>query len=82
MHASVGREVQSNLLLGGPGRLVLAAQADDAGGQNLGHLVQALRGGEPVGLHARAHAVDRSDGLRFRSISERYCGLLIARVGF
>lgn len=46
MHASLGREVQSNLLHGGPGRLVLAAEADDAGGEDLGHLVQALGRGE------------------------------------
>jgi hypothetical protein len=77
MHASLRREVQSNLLLGGPGRLVLAAEADDAGGEDGRDLVQALTRGEPVGLHARAHAVHRSAGLRFRSLSERYADWLV-----
>jgi hypothetical protein len=46
MHASLREEVQSNLLLGGLGRLVFAAEADDAGGQNGRDLVQALARGQ------------------------------------
>ena len=77
MHASLRREVQSNLLLGGPGRLVLAAEADNAGGQNGRDLVQALGGGdrdEGQGVHPSgrpAQVIDVLNLLRVSSMINR-----------
>jgi hypothetical protein len=49
MTASPGREVDANLLRGAaPGSAQTRAEPQDAGGQDLGDLVQALGGGQPV----------------------------------
>jgi hypothetical protein len=54
MHASVGREVQSN-----PVSPVLAAELSagpqDAGSQDLGNLIEALVGGHRRGVDRLAH---------------------------
>jgi hypothetical protein len=50
MTASVGREVDANLLRGAAlGSAQTRAKPQDAGRQNLGDLVEALRGGHQVG---------------------------------
>jgi hypothetical protein len=51
MTASVRREVDANLLRGAaPGSTHTRAEPQDAGGQNLGDLVEALGGGHQVGV--------------------------------
>ena len=56
MTASVGREVDANLLRGAaPGSAQPRAQPQDAGGQDLGNLVEALGGGHEVGVQGVRH---------------------------
>jgi hypothetical protein len=63
MHASVGREVDANLLSGAaPGSAQARANAQDAGRQDLGNLVQALGWGHEVGVKGVRHASDRKGG--------------------
>jgi hypothetical protein len=51
MTASVGREVDANLLRGAaPGSAQARTSPQDAGGQDLGDLVQALGRGHEVGV--------------------------------
>lgn len=51
MTASVGREVDANLLRGAaPGSAHSRAHAQDARGQDLGDLVEALGWGHDVGI--------------------------------
>jgi len=51
MTASPGREVDANLLRGAaPGSAQTCANAQDAGRQDLGDLVEALGGGHEVGV--------------------------------
>jgi hypothetical protein len=51
MTASVGREVDANLLRGAaPGSAQTRTYAQDAGGQDLGDLVEALGRGHQVGV--------------------------------
>ena len=51
MTASVGREVDANLLCGAAlGSAQTRTNAQDAGGQDLGDLVEALGRGEVVGV--------------------------------
>jgi hypothetical protein len=73
MTASPGREVDANLLSGAAlGSAQTHAEPQDAGGQDLGDLIQALFGGHQIGMNTGcAHGVDRSAGLRFRSGRER-----------
>jgi hypothetical protein len=71
MHASVGREVQSN-----PVSSALAAQlsagSQDAGGQDLGDLVEALGCGHEVRMEPAHGSPDRSrDPVCRHSISNR-----------
>jgi hypothetical protein len=59
MTASPGREVDANLLRGAaPGSAQTRANPQDAGGQDLGDLVQALGGGHEVEVEGLAHARD------------------------
>jgi hypothetical protein len=60
MTASPGREVDANLLRGAAlGSAQAGADAQDASGQDLGELVQALGGGHQVGVERVGHwAVD------------------------
>jgi molybdenum-dependent DNA-binding transcriptional regulator ModE len=59
MTASVGREVDANLLSGAaPGSAQARADAQDAGRQNLGDLVEALGGGHRGGVESLTHAGD------------------------
>jgi hypothetical protein len=59
MTASVGREVDANLLSGAaPGSTQTRADPQDAGGQDLGDLVEALDGNHEVGVEGLAHAGD------------------------
>ena len=54
MTASPGREVDANLLRGAaPGSAQARADAQDAGGQDLGDLVEALGRGHEVGVEGR-----------------------------
>ena len=56
MTASVGREVDPNSLLSAaPGCTQTGANAQDAGGQDLGDLVEALSGGHEVGMEGTGH---------------------------
>jgi hypothetical protein len=56
MTASPGREVDANLLRGAaPESAQPAANPQDAGGQDLGDLVEALGGGHGVGLERFTH---------------------------
>jgi hypothetical protein len=56
MTASPGREVDANLLRGAaPGSAQTPAQPQDAGGQDLGDLVEALGGGHQVGVEGVGH---------------------------
>jgi hypothetical protein len=56
MTASVGREVDANLLSGAaPGSAQTRSNAQDARGQDLGDLVEALGGGHQVGVKGLAH---------------------------
>ena len=56
MTASPGREVDANLLRGAaPGSAQPRADPDDAGGEDLGDLVEALGGGHEIGVHAVWH---------------------------
>jgi hypothetical protein len=76
MHAPLGREVQSNLLLvTGAGAQLAPPQPQHARGQDLGHLGQALGTAQLPGPGG-AHRLDRGDGLRFRSAgeSDQRCG--------
>jgi hypothetical protein len=71
MHASVGREVQSN-----PVSSVLAPQLlagpHDAGRQDLGDLIQALIHAHAVGMESAHDSPDRTrDPLCKQSISNR-----------
>jgi hypothetical protein len=51
MTASPGREVDANLLRGAaPGGAQARTHAQDAGGEDLGDLVEALGGGHQVGV--------------------------------
>ena len=55
MTASVGREVDANLLRGAaPGSAQPRANTQDAGRQDLGDLVQALGGSHQVGVESVA----------------------------
>jgi hypothetical protein len=59
MTTSPGREVDTNLLSGAaPGRAQPRAEPQDAGGQDLGDLVEAFGGGHEVGVEGLAHAGD------------------------
>ena len=56
MTASPGREVDANLLLGAAlGSAQPAADPQNAGGQDLGDLVEALGRGHEVGMHSVRH---------------------------
>jgi hypothetical protein len=56
MTASPGREVDANLLRGAaPGSAQTCAEPQDAGGQNLGDLIEALGRGQQVGVQRFAH---------------------------
>jgi hypothetical protein len=56
MTASPGREVDRNLLRGAAlGSAQAGADADDAGGQDLGDLAEALGGSHKLGIQAAAH---------------------------
>ena len=56
MTASPGREVDANLLRGAaPGSAQTRAHPQDAGGQDLGDLVQALGRGHQVGVEGLGH---------------------------
>ena len=56
MTASPGREVDRNLLRGGAlGSAQACPGPDDAGGQDLGDLVEALGGGHEVGAYRVRH---------------------------
>jgi hypothetical protein len=56
MTASPGREVDANLLCGAaPGSAQARSNPQDARGQKLGDLVQALGGGHDVGVEAAGH---------------------------
>jgi hypothetical protein len=71
MHASVGREVQSN-----PVSSVLTSQlpagAQDPGSQDLGDLVETLVGGDAVGMESAHSSPDpRRDPVCRDSISNR-----------
>jgi hypothetical protein len=56
MTASPGREVDANLLRGAaPGSAQTRAKAQDARGQDLGDLVEALGRGHEVGVEAEGH---------------------------
>jgi len=57
MTASPGREVDANLLRGAAlGSAQPRPDAQDAGSQNLGDLVEALGGGHEVGVEGIGHA--------------------------
>jgi hypothetical protein len=59
MTASPGREVDANLLRGAaPGSAQPRAHAQDAGGQDLGDLVEALGGGHEVGVKGVGQCCD------------------------
>jgi hypothetical protein len=61
MTASPGREVDANLLRGAaPGSAQTCANAQDAGRQDLGDLVEALRGGHQVGVEGVRHVTPLS----------------------
>jgi hypothetical protein len=56
MTASPGREVDANLLRGAaPGSAQARAKPQDAGGQNLGDLVEALGRRHQLGVEAAGH---------------------------
>ena len=56
MTASPGREVDANLLCGAaPGSAQAHAEPDDAGGQDLGDLVEPLGRGHQVGVEGVRH---------------------------
>ena len=62
MTASPGREVDANLLCGAaPGSAQTRAHPQDAGGQNLGDLVEALGGGHEVGVERLGHIRPSAD---------------------
>jgi hypothetical protein len=59
MTASVGREVDANLLRGAaPGSAQARPGPQDARRQDLGDLVEALGGGHKIGVERLAHAGD------------------------
>jgi hypothetical protein len=61
MTASPGREVDANLLRGAaPGSAQTRAHPQDAGGQDLGDLVEALGWGHKVGVEGIGHQRERS----------------------
>ena len=63
MTASPGREVDANLLRGAAlGSAQARADAQDAGGQDFGDLVEALGGGHEVGV----------EGVRYRHTTSRW----------
>jgi hypothetical protein len=65
MTASVGREVDANLLRGAaPGSAQTRANPQDAGGQDLGDFIQALGGSHEVGVEGvgAGHGASRQDG--------------------
>jgi hypothetical protein len=65
MTASPGREVDANLLSGAaPGSAQTGPDPDDAGGQDLGDLVEALGGGHEVGVEGVGH-------VRFGAVADR-----------
>ena len=60
MTASPGREVDANLLRGAaPGGAEARAEAQDAGGQDLGDLVEALGWGHQVWVEGVGHQRER-----------------------
>ena len=64
MTASPGREVDRNLLRGAaPGSAQARSDPDDAGGQDLGDLVEALGGGHEVGVKRVGHVMPSADAL-------------------
>jgi hypothetical protein len=67
MTASLGREVDANLLRSAaPGSAQARANAQDAGGQDLGNLVEALGGGHKVRMQGTGHrpsAIDAGERL-------------------
>jgi hypothetical protein len=66
MTASPGREVDANLLRGAaPECAQTFTGADNAGGQDLGNLVQALGRGHEVGVEGVEHSSDRLAGCRW-----------------
>jgi hypothetical protein len=61
MTASPGREVDANPLRGAaPGCAQARSNAQDAGGQDLGDLVEPFGGGHPVGVEGIRHALPLS----------------------
>jgi hypothetical protein len=61
MTASPGREVDANLLRGAaPGGTQTRPHAQDAGGEDLGDLVEALGRGHEVGVEGVRHALSLS----------------------
>jgi hypothetical protein len=60
MTASVGREVQSNRVSSVP-TAQPSADAQDAGGQDLGDLVEPLGGGHQVGVKRLGHVTPSAD---------------------
>jgi hypothetical protein len=61
MTASVGREVDADLLRGAaPGSAQARADPQDAGREDLGDLVQALGWSHQVGVERLAHAGDET----------------------
>jgi hypothetical protein len=65
MTASPGREVDANLLSGAaPGSAQPRADTQNAGGQDLGDLVEALGGSHEVGVEGvgAGHGTSRQDG--------------------
>jgi hypothetical protein len=66
MTASLGREVDANLLRGAaPGSAQTRANAQDARSEDLGDLVEALGGGHQVGAEGVGHSSDRFAGCRW-----------------
>jgi hypothetical protein len=58
MTASVGQEVDANLLRGAaPGSAQTRAEPQDSGGQNLGDLVEPFGGGHQVGVERFRHGI-------------------------
>jgi hypothetical protein len=61
MTASVGREVDANLLRGAaPGSAQARAEPQDAGSEDLGELVEALGRSHQVGVEGVGHQRERS----------------------
>jgi hypothetical protein len=65
MTASPGREVDGNLLRGAaPGSAHTSAEPQDASGQDLGDLVEALGGGHEVGTEGVGHVGNGTERTR------------------